>query len=60
MSALIAEAGVPITGACRALSLPRSSHYRTTPEAEADVQLRDQIQQVALAWLLRRVLRRLA
>lgn len=52
MSALIAEADVPAAAACRALSLPRSSHYRATPEgeAEADVRLRDRIQQVALDW----------
>lgn len=52
MNVLVAEGEVPIAAACRALSLPRASHYRTPPrpEAEADVQLRDAIQQVALAW----------
>lgn len=53
MSAIVAQevSAVSVAAACRVLSLPRATYYRAPkPEAEADMTLRDLLQQVALEW----------
>ncbi len=53
MSALIAPAvsEVPIAAACRVLELSRATYYRgSEPSTEAEMSLRDLVQQVALEW----------
>ena len=52
MNAIVkATAGVCVAASCRALMLARATYYRTLDKStDADLQLRDLIQQVALAW----------
>lgn len=52
MTAIIAAtAGDSVAASCRALMLPRATYYRTLLErSDADLQLRELIQQVALEW----------
>jgi hypothetical protein len=42
---------VSVAIACRALELPRATYYRARqPEVEAEIELRDAVQQIALEW----------
>ncbi len=53
MSVIVAQevSAVSVAAACRVLSLPRATYYRgREPSTEAEMSLRDLVQQVALAW----------
>ena len=53
MSVIVAQevSAVSVAAACRVLSLPRATYYRgPEPSTEAEMSLRDLVQQVALAW----------